>query len=240
MKETATLSKRIASLSAPKTDRHALGRPLSTGAERTKASCMQQATCTRVQPRYGHAPSASTPLRPLSGGARIAWYNMHSSSCYSMSSAARRRLGTKLGPCLFACSPIMPRSGARARRRIVTRCRLAGVNAPVVCGERAGCDDSAHSCCGSRWNGQLARAIRAQGRTRAASPTHRPRRPREHGLTPEMRRRLPPANSHAARLMRKSRLLPRNQVQEGSWSKPRACGEEPPPSGGRAVSEPKH
>lgn len=175
-----------------------------------------------------HVPGAFIPFCPLGGGVQNACYNMRSSSCYSMRSTARRRRGTKLYPCLPACSSAVPCSAARARRRTVLRCRLAGVSAPLARAQWARCDESAHSCCGCRWSGQHSRVARVPRRTRAASAKHRPRRARERGLTREMRRRLLPSSSHAARLMRKCWLLPRNQLQGASSSMLQARGDEPP------------
>ena len=178
----------------------------------------------------GHVPGVFIPFCPLGGGVQNACYNMRSSSCYSMRSIARRRRGKKLYPCLPACSSVVPCSAARARRRTVHRCRLAGVIAPRA--QWARCDEPAHSCCGCRWSGPHSRVARAPRRTRAASAKHRPKRARERCLTREMRRRLLPTSSHAARLMRKCWLLPRNHLQEDSSSMLQACGDEPPlPSG---------
>jgi hypothetical protein len=196
---------------------------------------MQQLTCTRVQPVGGCVQDALAPLCPLSGGVQYACYNMRSSSCYSMRTTARRRRGTNLYPCLPACYSVVPCSAVRARRRTVLRCRLAGESAPLARAQRARCDEPVHSCCGCRWRAQHSRVAWALRRTRAASAKHRRKRARERGLTREMRRRLLPTNSHVARLMRKCRLLPRNQVQEASSSMLQARGEEPP-----LPSEPCH
>lgn len=222
-----------ASLSALKTDRHALGRPLSTDENRTKPQGMPWPTCSRVQPRDGYALDGLTPFRPLAGGARSSCYSKI--SCYSMRTTARWRHGPKLCPSLPACSSAEIRSADEARRRTVMRCRLPGASAPLACAEWARCDDSAHSCCGCWRSGKHSRGVRALRRTRATSPMLRLRTARERGLTHEVRWRLRPASSHVARLMRTCRLLPRSQVVEDSPSKSSARGEEPPLPASRAA-----
>lgn len=234
MKETATLGKNIASLSATKTDKHALGRPLSTDRERTKALGMQPRTCTRVQPMDAHAPCALTPLCALSGGVQSSYYSMRT-SCYSMSPTATWRGGARHGPCLSACSLAVARTTEGTRRRTVTQRHSERETAPMVCVERARCDDVTHSRSGGRRKVRRSRSGWPLRLARAASPKHQMRKARERGFAHRTKRSLWSASSHPTRLMRRCRLLPRNQVHQDSSSKAPRNAEEPPLPASRAA-----
>jgi hypothetical protein len=217
-----------ASPSALKTDRHALGRPLSTDAEPTKPLCMQQRTCTRVQPVDGCVPGASTPLPPLSGEARNAWYNMRRSSCYSMRATARRWRGSTRWASLLACCSVVLHVFVLGPKQRPVRGLSGGGTAPVLKAKGVLIGLVVCPCWHAQRGGRDFTRIVSRGEDR--SWCSRPRRRARQAQRPcRPRREYERALLYGSIRQRRLRWLPvRNQPQHKASVRIGQEAEEPP------------